>query len=235
MAKKEKLPSGGVRLTYDDMQPKDFELTTGNVNHIDAISEHIEKYVGPIKSVFHEIISDKVHVDVHWVEPSEEQPFNILVTSGMSDRPMSVPEGMEDFRFAELCVLLPHDWPMDMDAFKNEDYYWPIRCLKENAKFPHEWDTFLCFGHTTSGQDNEPFSPNCPFCGFLVFVSVTLPEEFQTLTLENGDTIRFYCLIPLFAEEIAIKTEQGLDALLERFEENDVSDLIDMQRKNAGL
>ena len=231
MTKQEPLPSGGVRMTYDDMPQKGFEpVITGDADHIEAISDHITKHVGPIKSVFHEIVSDKVHVDVHWIESSEEQPFNVLVTSGMSDRPMCAPEGLKDYRFAELCILLPPDWPFDMESFKNEDNYWPIRWLKKLARFPHEYDTFLCTAHTIGGGETEPFSPNCPFSGFLIFVPVSLNEEFQCLHLENGDTIRFYCLIPLYNEEIELKTNQGLDDLLELFEQHEVTDIVDVKR-----
>ncbi|WP_262922976.1 suppressor of fused domain protein [Hymenobacter cellulosilyticus] len=62
--------------------------------------------------MFHEIISDKVHLDVHVVDPSKDFPFYTLVTSGMSDLPMAVPEGEEEARYAELCVLLPSTWQM---------------------------------------------------------------------------------------------------------------------------
>lgn len=44
------------------------EPATGDGENIDAISNHIEKYIGKIDCVFHEIISDKVHIDVHWVK-----------------------------------------------------------------------------------------------------------------------------------------------------------------------
>lgn len=219
-------------MTYDDMPQKGFEPASGDPGHIDAISDHIERYVGPIKSVFHEIVSDKVHVDVYWVEPSEEQPFHVLVTSGMSERPMNVPEGLEDYRFAELCILLPPDWPLDMESFKNEDNYWPVRWLKELARFPHEYDTYFFMEHTIGGEDSEPFSPNCPFTGFLIFVPPSLDEGFITTQSENGDTIFFYCLIPLYKEEIDLKMNRGMDELLDLFEKNDVSDIVDVERPN---
>jgi len=61
---------------------------------IEQISDHVERHIGPIESVFHEIISDTVHVDVHFVPPTEARPWTTLVTSGMSDRPMAAPEGL---------------------------------------------------------------------------------------------------------------------------------------------
>ncbi len=144
--------------------------------------------------------------------------------SNNGDLPMSVPDGMEDYRFAELCVILPPDGPLDMESLKaSEDNYWPIRCLKQNAKFPHEYDTYFSTGHTVQGADGETLSPNCPYSGFLIAVPVSLDEEFQVLHLKNGDLIHFYCLIPLYAEELNVKTIYGLDDLFELFERFDVT------------
>ncbi len=85
---------------------------------ITAIADHIERHLGPVQGVYHELISDKVHLDVHVVAPSADFPFYTLVTSGMSDRPMTVPPeaGPDDApRFAELCILLPSTWNIPAD------------------------------------------------------------------------------------------------------------------------
>lgn len=64
------------------------------------------------QTVFHEIISDKVHIDIHVVAPSKKFPWYTLVTSGMSDVPMRAPEQYPDLAFAELFLCLPPDWKM---------------------------------------------------------------------------------------------------------------------------
>ena len=66
------------------------------------------------------MISDLVHIDVHWVQPTPKRPYHTLVTSGMSDKPMTVPAGAEHLRFAELMLCLPPEWQMSMEAFKQE-------------------------------------------------------------------------------------------------------------------
>jgi hypothetical protein len=233
MSKYESLPSGVTRVTYDDVIPKSFELASGNEEHIAAISEHIKKHLGAVDSVFHETISDKVHIDVYWVKPSESIPYNILITSGMSDKPMNVPAGLEGLRFAELCILLPPDWLLDTESFKDENNYWPIRWLKQLARFPHEYDTFFCMEHSIGGEENGPVSSNCSFCGFLFFVPMSLPEDFWHLKLENHEVIHFYCLIPLYKEEIEVKNNQGLDELLKRFKQFGVTDIVDIYRPNC--
>lgn len=37
---------------------------------IDAISAHIERHVGRVHMVFHEIVSDELHIDIHHVKSS---------------------------------------------------------------------------------------------------------------------------------------------------------------------
>src|SRR5262245_45453724 len=127
---------------------KEFEIAIGDTENIELISDHIGRHYGKIAVVWHEIISDLVHVDVHWVQPTAERPYHTLVTSGMSDRPMTVPAGAEEHRYAELMLSLPADWPLSSEAFQDDSNYWPVRLLKMLARFPHEYDTWMCFGHT---------------------------------------------------------------------------------------
>jgi hypothetical protein len=124
-------------------EERPFELAVGGSEHIPALESHIEAHVGKVDWVFHELLSDAVHIDVHHVAPSTERRFHALVTTGMSDRPMSVPQGCEQFRFAELVVLLPPEWPASQDHFGDESVYWPVRFLKYLARLPHKYDTWL--------------------------------------------------------------------------------------------
>ena len=90
---------------------------------LEQISDHIDKHLGKIESVFHEIVSDTVHIDVNYVKPTSDFPFIRLITSGMSDLPMSTPEGVDAPKFAELLATLPNDWRMDEESFKNEEWF----------------------------------------------------------------------------------------------------------------
>jgi len=208
----------------------------GDESHIRAISEHIEKYVGKPKTVFHEIVSDLVHIDVHVVEPTTKRPFITLITSGMSDKPMSVPEGRENFEFAELTICLPSDWPLSNDAFKYENNYWPIRWLKILAFFPHEHDTWLSYGHTVpNGDPPEPFADNTKFCCFLISLPRWLPKDFVTLKLDDNKTVRFFVLLPLYREEMNLKLRKGTDHLEKLLFKTGTTEVLDITRQNAAL
>ena len=211
---------------------RDFQLAAGDDENIEAISAHIERYIGPVHKVFHEIISDLVHVDIHWVQPTNAKPFHTLITSGMSDRPMKTPERTEECQYAELMTRLPPDWKMSEADFKNEAWYWPLRWLKILARLPHEYDTWLWEGHTVPhGDPPEPFAPNTKLCGVILLRPMTDEAFWELSTGEK--TIHFFGMYPLYAEEMNHKLSHGAESLLPRFEKHGVSDVIDLNRKNV--
>ncbi len=122
-----------------------------------AIFKQIETHLGPIDYVFHEKISESVHVDVHRVPPQKQRPFYTSVTSGMSERQMTVPDGAESLRLAELILCLPPNWPLSLHDFRDEQNYWPIRLLKILARLPLEFCTWL--GLSQSVPNGDPPRP----------------------------------------------------------------------------
>lgn len=240
MDEPEKSPSGQNIYRYSEGQENKFEPASGDGENIEAISQHIEELIGPIEMVYHELVSDQVHIDVHWVKATDERPFHILVTSGMSDRAMQVPAEYEGVpRYLELCMLLPADWNLGSanmspdDAFRDENNYWPIRWLKTVARFPHLYNTWIGYGHTIpNGEEAAPFASNTKLGCVLVLPSITLPEGFWSLKTDAKE-INFFCLYPLYPEELDYKLKHGVDKLLNKFEAANIVDVIDPQRKNV--
>jgi hypothetical protein len=226
-------PAGNPIFRYEERK-KDFELATGDEANIERIGDHIARYCGKVETVLHELISDLVHIDVHWVAPTQQRPFHTLVTSGMSDRPMSVPPGVDQGAYAELMLCLPPDWPMTQEAFGDENYYWPIRWLKTLARFPHEYETWLSWGHTLpNGDPPEPYAGNTQFCCAILLSPVLSGEGFGQLKVDESKTINFYSFVPLYAEEVDFKLQSGAEALVERFAKNRVTELVDIRRANV--
>lgn len=225
--------SGAPIFRYTDGE-KEWEAPQGE-ECIEQISDHIERYIGPVDMVFHEVLSDTVHIDVHHVKPTPERPFHTLVTSGMSDLPMTMPDGTEAPRYLELMVTLPDYWQLSMEALKDEQWYWPVRQLKFLARFPHKYSTWLGWGHSIpNGDPAEPFADNTALCGILILPSVNVPEAFYTLDIDAEKTITFMSLVPLYEEEMNLKLRKGSDALLERFDREDITDIVAENRKNVG-
>jgi len=214
----------------------------GDIQVIEAVTRHIERHVGPVDFVLHESRSHLVHIDVHHVPPGAGRPFHTLVTSGMSQRAMTVPAGAENFAYGELFLSLPPEWDVSVA--------WPIRLLRELARYPHERDTWLGCGHTIqngqngqhgqhgqngqngqNGQDG-PYGDGVRFCATLLTHPVTLGAELAERRLP-GRSIHFYQLIPLYLEEIRFALRHGTGALLARFAQYQMSDVVDPGRQNT--
>jgi hypothetical protein len=205
--------------------------------YLDEIEEHLTKYIAEPDMVFHEIISELVHIDVHWIKPSANYPFHILVTSGMSDLAMHVPDEMENkeaYERAELMVVLPADWKIGEEEFQDDNNYWPVYFLKRLARFPHEYKTWLGYGHTIpNGIEAEDIANTGFGCMLLLPPMLSFDEEFLELKTKDGNLINFYAMIPVYKEEMDYKLEEGTDALLDLFDEYGISELVDIDRPNV--
>lgn len=201
---------------------------------LEQITLHIENYLGPIETVFHELISDTVHIDIHMVEPTREFPYIRLITSGMSDLPMHLPEGVEAPRYAELMLTLPPDWKVNEEAFGEDGWYWPIHLLKFLARLPHKYNTWLGWGHTIpNGDPAEPYATNVDFTGAILAKPILAPEGFHTLNVGGNKEIAFFSVIPLHPEEMEMKLKSGAGSLLQRFAARGMTDLIDIRRADV--
>lgn len=198
------------------------------------IEKHIVTHVGIHEEVYHEIISETIHVDIYPVMAGEGRNYHTLVTSGMSTLPMNTPQEYGELKYAELAAILPEDWPMNDEAFKDERYYWPVRALKFLARFPHEYRTWLAYGHTIpNGNPPKPYANNTKLNSILILPSITLPREFQHLTISPAKKINFYTIVPLYEEEVKYKLKYGVEKLLELFDDKEVTDMIRIDRPNV--
>lgn len=232
MSEEEKSESGAPIYRYEERDNDEIVPPSGE-GSIDEISAHIEAYVGSVEMVFHELVSDLVHIDIHWVKPTEERPYHTLVTSGMSDLPMNAPEKYADHAFAELSICLPPDWKISQKDFEDENNYWPVRWLKMLARFPHEYNTWISFGHTIpNGDPAEPFGDNTKLNTMVLLPSIVFDEKFSSLKLPDK-TIMFYTLIPLYSEEVELKMKKGVAALFDGFDRIQLTDVLKVDRPNS--
>ncbi|MFC0506688.1 suppressor of fused domain protein [Micromonospora costi] len=198
----------------------------------EAIDRHIEEHFGPVEFVYHEIASHLVGVHVYVVAPTEARPYRTLVTSGMSELPMTVPEGHDISPYAELMLCLPADWPLGKAAGLDGDPAgWPVRVLKQVARLPHEYGTWIGEWHSVpNGDPAQPYAPGTPFAGVVVTPMLRVPAEARTIAVGDGTQISLLALVPLHPQEVAVKVERGTDALIEVLDRGQVTELLEPQR-----
>ena len=194
-----------------------------------GIDHFIRKNVGEVVQIFHEIISDDLHIDIHHGRSHGDFRYQWLFTSGMSRAAMNVPPQCLDGQFAELVMCLPAKWPLDMDAFKDENNYWPIRLLKSLARYPHENNTWLYGGHSV--PFGKSFAPSTKMSSAMLFEPRLLGREPFIHLCDK--TVSLWAVCPLYEDEIAYKTSSGFDALMELLRKNGVSELLQPDRPSV--
>lgn len=198
----------------------------------EAIDRHIEQYFGPIEFVYHELASHLVGVHVYVVAPTEQRPYRTLITSGMSELPMTVPAGHDISPYAELMLSVPADWPLGQAVGLGDDETgWPLRVLKQVARLPHEYGTWIGEWHCVpNGAPAQPYATSTPFAGVVVTPMVRVPPEARTIEVADGSRIALLALIPLHPDEVAVKLERGTDALIQTLDRGRVTELLDPHR-----
>lgn len=229
-------PGGSPIYRYDT--PKDQGLRVPRECGVygEEITDHFEKlFPGRKTNVFHELISDLVHIDVYIMSPTEDAGFYVLYTTGMSDLPMTLPDEIPDkekWNRAELYMFLPGSWDFGKELGTSDDLpessYWPIRILKFLARFPHEYETWLGWGHTIpNGPDYTPMGEDIGFGG-VVLDALTVPP----LELSEERRVNFYMVIPAYKQEIQYKLKYGMEELAKVFSKNKMPMVLDVHRPN---
>ncbi len=215
MATDERSPGGSRIYRHREAPPAD------GVEHADdeRIGAHLERTLAASESVWHELVSDRIHLDVHIVAAADDRPYITLVTSGMSARPMNVPSSVEDrasWQHAELCMVLPPDWKLDQ--VDDDQWFWPLRLIKTLARLPHEYDTWLGWGHSIpNGDPARPYTPGTQLAGAIIVPPEALPDDF--FVVEGEPPIHIFQVVPVTALEMGFKLALGVDALIEKLEE----------------
>ncbi len=194
----------------------DYKLSA---KEISIIEKHYKKYftlAGAKDSeiVMHDIINDDMHIDIEHYLPTQNFPYHIFATIGMSGYTMKD----APYKNIELIMFLPKDWKTEEDA-DNEEWSWPINMLKSAARLPYLFDTFLSVGHTFSmDENNSPFANSTTMSSGLV----TFPSwlDYGIFELKYGGffnkkIVNFLCLTAITNDELNLKNEIGTQKFLD--------------------
>lgn len=220
------------------MAPLEYGEPTGDPNlgdesarDLEVLSNHIEKHWGCVAEVFHEVVSEYAHIDLHISPANDSRPYHIVVTTGMSDRPMELSEPQETQYYCELLIALPKEWPIKHETFTDEKVWWPFRQLKQAARFPHVHRTLLWYGHTITNGDPPPLYVSClPFCGGILSFPLLSPKEAWQCRVHEQKTVHFLSFVPLHASELQYAWKNSSESLFEKMDDNQICELLDVNR-----
>jgi tetratricopeptide (TPR) repeat protein len=215
------------------------------------INDHIITNFGEPLTIIHDQGSGIVHKDIYIIPPDESRDFGLLITSGMSERPMNAPPdswmlwGIEippdkrnifSCHYAELVIKLPPNWPLPNpgERLKDDEYLWPIAELHYLINYVYKNNEWFWGGHTMSNRNNFlTFSDHTKLAGWVFILPPNLPAEFNVLKINDSKAIYFLQLIPAYIEEIKYAISHGTENLIEKFIRYDIPDYIDVTRVNT--
>lgn len=205
-------------------------------SELKKIESFIENEYGHFDEVIHEIVSPDIHLDIAIVPPNEYQPYYKLVTMGAGAYKMNVPRELKSYKleYAEYVIFLPKEWDIKSDK---EEYYWAIRQLKNIARLPINTDSWLAYGHTiTANEDYSPVAENTEFNSFVLINSINKNNEIvNPLKIGLFKQINFYQMFPLYREEVDYKMENSLEELINKFSDEDLDPIVNINRINNCL
>lgn len=173
--------------------------------------------------VYHEIVSEDVHIDIFVAKPTARRPYYTLCTHGLGAHTMNTPDGEDAvlaIRNIELMMYLPANWPMMVgedtaDVFDDERNYWPIRLLKAFARMPIADNDWIGYGHTMAEEGGGTYADGVPFSAAMLCMT---PEEPDFKSLSTGKSVVYYLVMPITADELDYKIDQedGCEELLKK-------------------
>ncbi|MBF6298987.1 suppressor of fused domain protein [Nocardia amamiensis] len=172
-----------------------------------ALEAHYDRFLGDNRfRMFHERISEYVHLDIYIYGTSPTRPFVTLATSGMgaADVPR---DSTKPTRRSELVTYVPHDWD-----FSSPEAAWLFARLFELARFPHSSQEVMAKHHTMCIFDERTNLADALFPGSLLThwylrSLINEPEEIDHLILPSGQHLNFMWPYPITRHEYYFATQ----------------------------
>ncbi|MGL4489766.1 MAG: suppressor of fused domain protein, partial [Rhizobiaceae bacterium] len=231
-------PGGSSIKRYENVVP-DKGLPEHEATNVAEIEDALKPFLGE-NYVLHEIVSTSIHLDVLVFKPTPNRNYWTFVTSGMSDKPMTVPQefDVDQYGYAELAIALPPSWfsleeegMIPQLEMENDKKFWPIALLKFLGRFPHEYQTWFWESHSMpNGNPAEPFSNDTKLSGVLLTQLHAWPEEYRQIRLKNGTVINLFGVVPVYDNEMTAKLEVGFDPVFSALASAGVTEIIDIVR-----
>ena len=202
-------------------------MPQGAASHLETISRHADAILGAPKQHLHEHYSPDLHIDLIHYAPTVDRDFHYLLTSGMSDRPMTDGGLAIGKPLMELILALPAHWDISAEGFKNPITFQPVKLLKQLARYPHANNTYFEKYHTVSIGDQPLLHP---MQAIMLMPPVLVPEFREPLELPTGMSIQFMAIYLLHQDELDSKLAGDLDRLFEKFGEEEITEIYDIAR-----
>jgi len=192
---------------------------------------HLARHIGSPSVLVRDTCSRATPVDLLIVPPSTRHPYHTVVSCGMSELAMPAPAGAEAYRHAELLIVLSPDWPIDSATEGRPSAAWPLEVLQRIARYVLQERVWLFYMQTVpNGHPPRPYCTKTRFSGAIIGVPVLFGRDFPEVRRPHRPPIQIYSVIPLYPEELEWKLLHGPGDLLERLEDDRITEHLRPRR-----
>lgn len=168
------------------------------------------------------------YIDLLLLDIETKSPMKILMTDGLSEYKMPVPERYKDRAFNEIYFALPSYW--EIEEGDNPLMTWPIDQIQKLAKHVIENETWYGLGHTFSnGNPPASLSENMKQNHLMLTDPILLEDLFLPLSIDDK-TIHFLAIVPIFEDELDRKMSSGYFKFIRKFRLKNGNELLDDYR-----
>jgi hypothetical protein len=162
-----------------------------------------------------------LRIDLHILNNS----YSVLMTNGLSDIFMPVPEPEKGREHNELYFCLPSYW--DLDDVKNPNMNWVFYWIQRMCRHIKEKNSWFGPGHTMAcGMPFQNLSENMKCNHFFLNNPMLLENELQPFVSAEKTTY-FLAIIPIFEDEMDYKQGKGTQKLIKKLMTNGITEKLD--------
>ena len=159
------------------------------------------------------------------VEINARTNVSVLVTDGLRNYKMPVPEKEEGKEHNELYFCLPSYW--EIDELENPRMNWVFHWIQRLAKHVQEKETWFGHGHTMpAGKEKQAISETMKQNHFMLSQPLLLQSELQPIEID-GKMIHFLAIIPIYEDECTYKLSRGTKKFVAKFTRKGNSENLD--------
>lgn len=160
-----------------------------------------------------------------------KSPVNVLVTNGLRNYEMPVPEKMKGREFNELYFCLPSYW--EWEDRQNPNTNWVFPWIQRLAKYVVENKTWFGHGHTMPcGKEMQSLSDTMKQNHFFLSDPMILKDELAPIEVD-GKMVHFLGIIPIFEDEMDYKQGKGTFKFLQKLANAGITEKLDDFRSTS--
>ena len=173
----------------------------------------------------HELETAEGDIPLLMLDLELKTPVTVLMTNGLSDYKMPVPEKMEGFEYNELFFCLPSYW--EWEDRSNPSMSWVFDWIQKRAKYVVEKETLCGHGHTLpTNKDMDPLSPTM-MQNHLILLNPILLEEALSEIEVGLKNVHFLAIVPIFPDVMDYKQGKGTFKFIQKLQSKGVNEKLD--------